>query len=143
MTTRSAEQLAQAFEAGDIRPGGFNHAAHVIVAYQLLTRYEFLEAVSRYTRGIRELASRAGAPEKFNITITLAFLSLIAERMADAPSSDAEAFVRDNSDLMTIDVLRGRYSNTRLNKSLARSVFLMPDVTASSHANDYATGGIG
>ena len=118
--------LVRRFEAGDIDPAAFRHAEHVHVAFGLLKKYDFLDATVIYAKGIRTLATKAGAPQKFNLTITCAFMSLIAERMAGNPCDDTETFARDNPDLMSKTALAPLYASDRLHSDIARRVFLMP-----------------
>ncbi len=126
MATPSAE-LARAFEAGELAPEAFKHADHIAVAYEMLSAYEFLDACSRYASSIKALAARAGAPEKYNATITLAFLSLIAERITLGRHTSFEEFISQNGDLTSRDVLMQWYSPKRLTCDTARTVFLLPD----------------
>ena len=73
--------LTNAFEACESHPEKFGHLEHIGVAYEMLSRYEFFEAARKYSESINTLATSAGAARKYNATIRLAFLSLIAERM--------------------------------------------------------------
>ncbi len=118
--------ITNAFEAHAIDNTTFGHAEHVRVAYDLLRKYDFIDAAAIYAKGIRTLAAKAGAPDKFNLTITYAFMSLIAERLADTQTDDFECFTRENPDLMAKTVLDQWYSKERLNSALARGVFLLP-----------------
>jgi hypothetical protein len=122
--------LLDAFETGAIAPADFTHRAHVEAAIALLARTDFLDAAQRYQRGIAGLATRAGAPHKANLTITLAFLSLIAERMA-TPHDDSHDLITANPDLLDPRVLQRWYSPERLFSEHARSAFLLPDRTVS------------
>ena len=126
MISRYAE-LLRAFEARDLDAGAFRHLEHVGVAYEMLRKYDFMEATVRYAENIRTIAAKAGVPGKFNTTITFAFLSLIAERMRTTRHSDYDDFIAQNQDLMSKDLLRKWYSPERLQSDLARTVFLMPD----------------
>ena len=125
--------LLRKFEARDIAPGTFHHSEHVEVAFEMLRKYPFLEATSRYIDTIRALARKAGAPEHFHVTITLALLSLIAERMTRAEYSGYQHFIQENTDLDSVDVLSRVYSSKRLRSDLARRVFLLPDEAGVSH----------
>lgn len=120
-------QLARSFEVHDIDAGAFRHADHVGVAYEMLRRHDFIDATFRYARSINAIATNAGAPEKFNATITVAFLSLIAERMGTTQHDGYADFMAKNPDLLSRDVLEPWYSPARLRSELARKVFLMPD----------------
>lgn len=126
MTARTRD-LARAFEAGALDPAAFAHRDHVAVACDMLRRYDFMEATARYAAGLRFLAAKAGAPEKFNATVTLAFLSLIAERMRTSEHADYDDFIARNRDLLSKDLLGAWYSPERLRSDLARGVFLLPD----------------
>jgi len=127
--TQHYEALTQSFEACDLDPAAFGHQEHVGVAYEMLRKYDFLTAAAKYADSIRTIATKAGAPEKYNATITLAFLSLIAERMQTCRHDDCDDFLAQNQDLMSKDFLLQRYSAERLQSDLARHVFLMPDAT--------------
>ncbi|WP_108860056.1 hypothetical protein [Ruegeria sp. Alg231-54] len=120
--------ITSAFEAHAIDNTTFGHAEHVQVAYDLLRKYDFIDAAAIYAKGIRTLAAKAGAQDKFNLTITYAFMSLIAERLASSQSSAFEAFIAENPDLMAKTALSQWYPQERLNSALARRIFLLPDV---------------
>ena len=122
--------LTKAFEAHTLDPDVFGHLEHVQVAYEMLQRYDFLEVSERYSRAINSIATRAGAPEKFNLTITLAFLSLIAERVHDTEHSDFEEFLALNEDLKSGSVLNRWYSREVLASDFARTHFALPDRVA-------------
>ena len=121
-------ELASAFEAQDLDPANFRHADHIGVAYELLRKYDFLQATARYGESLNAIATKAGAAEKFNTTITVAFMSLIAERMSLGTAENSDDFIAHNPDLLSRDVLKTRYSAERLKSDLARQVFLMPDM---------------
>jgi hypothetical protein len=118
--------LLSRFENEELLPADFNHASHVSVAFEMLDKYEFFEACHRYASGIRAMVQRGGIPEEYNATMTLAFLSLIAERKTLTRETDAEAFVVANHDLLCKDGLSAHYSSDRLTSTLARQQFLLP-----------------
>lgn len=126
MTTDSANLLA-AFEGRVMDNRTFGHREHMMVAWEMLNRHDFTEAVARYGAGIRDLAAAAGAPEKYNATITVAFLSLVAERIHAGSHDSFDAFAAANSDLMTKDAVTRFYSDERLNSPMARAGFMLPD----------------
>lgn len=125
--TDTLPSVTRDFLAATLDAGTFGHADHVRVAWDLLHHHDFLAAADLYLRGIAAIADRAGAPQKVNLTITLAFLSLIAERMAGRPGQDFAAFAADHPDLMRKDLLAGCYSPERLHSDTARRLFLLPD----------------
>lgn len=123
-------ELARSFEDCDIDASAFGHIDHIGVAYEMLRTYDFLNASLKYSECINTIATRAGAGQKFNTTITLAFLSLIAERMEASRHETFDKFIAQNRDLLSGNVLARWYSPERLRSVLARTVFLMPDAAA-------------
>lgn len=120
------ETLTDQFERQQIDVSAFRHREHLETAYGLLRKYPFVEALSKYAETIRALATTAGAPEKFNLTITLGFLSLVAERIDTSETADFDAFLAENDDLGK-DVLSRWYSSERLRSHQSRRIFLLPD----------------
>ena len=98
----------------------------------MLKKHSFMEAAMRYTQTIQSLANAAGHPEKFNLTITLAFLGLIAERMADKSFGDYAQFIAHNADLLNKDILSRWYSIEELNCQKAREIFVLPALASSA-----------
>lgn len=130
-TIQNYSEITRLFEAHDLDNTAFHHADHVQVAHDLLCKYDFTDAVAIYAKGIKTLATKAGAPQKFNTTITYAFMSLIAERMAAAKPCKFDHFVSENPDLLSKNTLGKWYSSDRLQSDLARSIFLLPTVLDS------------
>jgi hypothetical protein len=120
-------ELTDAFESGSLSPEGFSHEDHVAVAREMLLRHDFMEASRRYAAALQHLTEKAGVPEKFNMTVTLAFMSVISERMARDEGATFSAFLEENPDLVSGDLLGRWYSRERLVSPAARSAFLMPD----------------
>jgi hypothetical protein len=113
-------------ERGEIEPGCFGHREHLEAAFDVLAEEPFLAAAVRYAGAIERFATAVGAAGKFNLTITLAFLSLVAERMAAGNAHSFDAFIARHPDLRR-DALAPYYSPARLRAPLARRVFLLPD----------------
>jgi len=127
MVLQDYSALASQFEAESLDAASFSHVDHIGVACQMLQRYDFLDAAVRYCRALRNIAAKAGAPDKFNMTVTLAFLSLLSERMAVTPHSSFAEFLDKNEDLSSRSLLGSWYSADRLDSAKARETFLMPD----------------
>lgn len=121
--TMDYDSVLDALIDGTLSPLDFDHAAHVGAAHVALGRYEFFEAAAVFAAGLRSLSVRAGVPEKYNATITFAFLSLIAERMRD---EDAATFVERHGSGGLEALLAAGYRRDRLESDLARRVALLP-----------------
>lgn len=120
-------RLLTEFEAFSVDPAEFGHREHLQVAFEMLHKYGFVNAFARYANGIDTIATNAGAPEKFNVTITLAFLSLVAERIYGTAGTSFEAFMARNESLLARDALTRWYSHEELASEFARSHFLLPN----------------
>jgi hypothetical protein len=115
-----------ALETGTLDPALFPHPEHVRLAYEMLGRHPFGEAVTRFSRGLRLLAAKAGRPEVYNETITVAFLALIGERRARARQTDWREFKMNNSDLLDKRCLDPWYDADLLRSDVARTTFCLP-----------------
>ena len=105
----------------------FHHRDHLRTAYGMLGRYPFAEAAHLYARELRGIAMRAGRPEAFHETITLAFLSLIAERRDGGRFENFDDFAGANPELLDKTILLRWYSPRRLESDAARRTFLLPE----------------
>jgi hypothetical protein len=115
------------FIRGEADPRAFPHEKHVYMGFEVLRRHEFAAAVHLYCRALRTMTQRLGKPEVFHQTITIAFLSLIAERMHTGKSADFADFAASNSDLFEKSLLSRWYRPERLASDLARRIFVLPD----------------
>jgi hypothetical protein len=113
----------------EIDPATFPHREHVRVAFEMLKRHDFPETVLHFSRTLRAMAEKVGRPEAFHQTITIAFLSLIAERMEIGGAADFAAFAQANPDLLEKSVLTRWYGADRLASAAARRTFLLPDLS--------------
>jgi hypothetical protein len=114
------------FLRGELDAASFPHREHVRMGYELLRRYDFVETALHFSRTLRVMTARAGKPGAFHQTVTIAFLSLIAERMEARHCDDFTAFARDNPDLLDKKALARWYRPERLASDSARRTFLLP-----------------
>ncbi len=129
MTIQYSALLTQ-FEALEVNAAEFGHRQHIQVAFEMLHKYSYIEACAKYSNAINTIATNAGASDKFNVTITFAFLSLIAERIHGTSWSSFEEFLSRNEDLLSRDALGKWYSNEELQSDFARTHFLLPSKAA-------------
>lgn len=119
-----AEKLAQ-LDAGTLDPAAFSHRDHVGVAIAALQQGDFYDALARMSRGLQRLTLAAGVPEKFNATVTFAFLSVIAE-IEPQPGQDIDTLIDRHPDIMRPSVLKTLYSDSRMQSEIARRVPVLP-----------------
>jgi hypothetical protein len=114
------------FLSGQQSNDDFRHRDHVRVAYALLGRYPFAEAAHLFARELRAIATRAGRPGAYHETITLAFLSLIAEHSNARRFETFDDFAHANPELLEKATLLRWYTPERLESEAARRTFLLP-----------------
>lgn len=123
-------ELLRRFEAATLSGDCFHHAEHVRVAFLYLQKYPVVEALQKFTAGLKRLAAALGKPDRYHETVTWAYLFLIHDRMARSPRlQNWEEFARLNPDLLVHKpgVLEGYYAAATLESSLAKRVFLFPE----------------
>lgn len=126
----AGENLIAQFEAGTIPAATFHHAEHVRLAFEYLCRYSALEALERFSNGLKRFAAAQGKPRLYHETITWAYLLLIRERMARAARDQTwPDFAQENPDLLQWKggILTTLYRQETLDSDLARHTFVLPD----------------
>jgi len=140
MTDLSDDALVEGFEACTLGAGQFSHRHHVRIGYLYLKRYDFGEAVSRVSNGLKALVAHLGLEDKYHETITVAYMALINERLGrDGDPGDWESFALANADLMDVDILYRYYDKDELFSDAARQTFVMS--AGPSKAQRVAAGG--
>jgi hypothetical protein len=124
--SEAATEELRAFANGALDPAKFPHAEHVRLGYEMLERHSFGEAVDRFSRGLKLLAAKAGRPQIYHETITVASLALINERRARGGPQDWAEFRARNADLLDKRCLQNWYSAEQLASDLARRTFCLP-----------------
>ena len=124
------EETVQAFENATLEPGGFNHEAHIKVAWGYLQEYQQLDAINRFTAAIKRLTETLGVPDKYHETITWFYLLKIAERCQEKTEADWHTFKAANPDLFEWNpsIIQKYYSDTLLSSETARRMFVLPDL---------------
>ena len=115
------------FVSGTLDLDGFSHRDHMRIGFEMLLKHDFAATTFHYCRALRRLLRKAGKSELFNQTVTVAFLSLIAERMVAQRFSSFESFASANPDLMESRVLSRWYRQEVLKSEAARRTFVLPD----------------
>jgi len=120
------DDFADAFEAGNLLPAEFDHRAHLRAAFCELRRRPFLEACIAMRDGLRDIARRAGRPRLYHETITVAFMSLVSQRLAQRPGLAWDEFVAAHPELSDRALLGTWYDRELLESELARATFVLP-----------------
>jgi hypothetical protein len=115
------------FMRGEVDAAAFPHREHVRMGFEMLRRHDFAETAFRFSAALRAMAGRAGKPQAFHQTVTIAFLSLIAERIDSGDYADFDSFARGNADLLEKSALSRWYPSERLASDAAKRTFLLPN----------------
>ncbi len=120
-------EFLAALESCELPEHDFGHGAHVRAAYLYLRQGDFPDALGRIRRAIRAYSAHLGKPGRYHETVTVAYLALIAQSIAQrGHAGDWNAFQRSNPELMQRDLLLKFYSPAELASDLARQVFVLP-----------------
>jgi len=133
------DALALAFEAGELPAGTFDQEAHVRVAYAYLRRLPFLEACVAMREGLKRFAARIGKPNLYHETITVAFMSLVNERMLGDRAADGAEFLCAHPELADRALLERYYDAATLHSDAARRAFLLGRRQRSGRVRTAAT----
>jgi len=133
------DELVAGFEAATLT--AFPHADHVRLTFVYLTIHGRETSQRKLFDGLRRFAAAKGVPEKFHVTMTLAWLDLVEDAMRRHPGAqDASALVRACPELLNRDALLRFYTSERLLSDEARQQWVAPDRGARIEATDQSKG---
>jgi hypothetical protein len=124
------EEFIEQFENCTLPAQDFHHRDHVKLAWLYLKRHSALEALEKFSEGIKRFAAFNGKATRYHETITWAFIFLINERMASMTEEATwQEFAESNADLLDWQksILKQYYRDETLQSELARRIFLLPD----------------
>ena len=118
------------FESGGIAPAGFDHRAHVRLAYVYLVENDVEAATGRMRDALHGFLRRNGIPEsKYHETMTRAWILAVRHFMARTPPvASADAFIGTNPVLLDAKIMLTHYSAGRLFSDEGRAGFVDPDL---------------
>src|SRR4051794_28982090 len=123
----SDDELIAGFEAASL--SAFPHADHVRLTILYLARHGRAETERKLFEGLRRFAAAKGVPQKFHVTMTLAWLDLVdAARRRYPDAVDPAALVAVCPELLDRDVLLRFYTSERLMSDAARERGAPPDL---------------
>ena len=124
----SDDEFLAAFEACTIPKTDWTHEAHVRMAWLYLSRLPFSAALQNTRSGIAKYNRSLGNTTGYHDTVTVAAVRVIALRMAVGEAYPA--FRERNGDLFRslMGVLRGYYSEARIQSPEAVAEFVEPDL---------------
>ena len=133
MTAMTDDELVAAFESTALPGDQFPHVAHVRVAWWYLHHGSLPEALARFSLSLRRFAEAKGATGKYHETMTVAYMLILAERVAAASDLAWPEFAAQHPDLFDRpSILERYYRPDTLASDRARQSFVMPDAQGGS-----------
>lgn len=110
-------------------PGGFAHRDHLRLALLLLANCHSVEAASVSAGdAIRAIAAAAGKPQKYNETVTGAWIRIVAHCRGINPTDDVDELVAAFPWLLDKRLLLSHYTSHTLASPAARERFVATDI---------------
>jgi len=135
------DELVEGFEAATLP--AFPHADHIRLTIIYLNRHGRDETKLKLFEGLRRFAAAKGVPEKFHVTMTLAWLDLVDDARRKYPEMrDASELVNACPELLNRDALSRFYSSERLTSDDARTRWVPPDRTTHVEFISNASSGV-
>jgi hypothetical protein len=125
------ETLVRRFEACTLAPAEFTHRAHLAVALWYLAHAAQTEAAAQMRAGLlRFIAHNHVEPQKYNETITLFWLKLVAHFRAHAGAARPLAEVANEllARFGDAQLLYKHYSRALLKTQAAKATWVGPDL---------------
>ena len=110
--------------------GRFGHREHVHLTWLAVRHFGPARAVDVISDGIQRTARYGGAPQKYNATVSRAWVELIAHHVAEGPEDDFRRFVSHHAALLDKRLLLRFYRSTTLAGHQARVGWVEPDAHA-------------
>jgi len=85
------EAFVNALESLRLDPRGFKHRSHLRLGWIYLKQLPLPKTAHRSSRYLRRFAAHHASAGKFHLTMTLAFMQLIYERMQRVTASEPSA----------------------------------------------------
>ena len=122
--------FVRSFEAGDVAPADFNHAAHVRLAYAYLCEHSIDESVDRMKAALLSFLRHNGiSSSKYHETLTRSWVMAVHHFMTQSVGADsATAFISQNPALLDTKIMLTHYSAQVLFSDEARAAFVPPDI---------------
>jgi hypothetical protein len=110
-------------------PGPFGHREHLCLTWLVLERESSVDAAAeRVSATIRRLAEAHGRPQRYNRTLSEAWVRIVAHCRAASPGEPFHGMVARYPWLLDKRLLRRHYSSRVLASPQARREWISPDL---------------
>jgi hypothetical protein len=120
----------EAFDSGAPEGGVFGYREHLRLAWVLIGRHGLDAATPEIERRLRDLAAAHGMPERYNRTLTLFWVRLVAHVSERRPAATFAEFLAAEEWLLEPGLARRHYSQELLAGAPAKAGWVDPDLIA-------------
>jgi hypothetical protein len=106
----------------------FGHRQHVHLTWLAVRRCGTAAAVRLVSDGIQGAARYAGAPQKYNATVSRVWVELVGHHASQSDTADFDAFTRQHPALLDKRLLSRFYRSPTLASATARVSWVEPDL---------------
>jgi hypothetical protein len=125
----SDEEFLREFESCRLPGENFHHADHLRVSWIYLRRFDEPAAQERMAQAIQRFSTHQGSPGKFHVTMTQAWMRLVAAAWRATPAiTRFEEFAAAHPRLLDPQALAKHYSADLLGSASARIAWVEPDL---------------
>ena len=106
----------------------FGHREHVHLTWLAVRHFGRAGAVDVVSAGIRTTARYAGVPQKYNATVSRAWVELVAHHADEGPNEEFSGFIEHHGRLLDKRLLTRFYRPATLAGAAARTGWVEPDL---------------
>lgn len=106
----------------------FGHRQHIHLTWLAVRRYGTTPAIDLVSNGIQDVARYQGAPQKYNATVSRAWVELVGHHAKRSHVADFDTFAEQNSALLDKRLLTRFYRSSTLASDTARTGWVEPDL---------------
>jgi hypothetical protein len=118
-----ADLLAAAMAGAD----RFGHRQHVHLTWLAVRRHGTHAAVRIISEGIQRTTRYAGVPQKYNATVSRAWVELVGHHIGQTDTADFDTFAAEHPALLDKRLLTRFYRSSTLASDPARTGWVQPD----------------
>jgi hypothetical protein len=119
-----SELVAAAMSSAD----RFGHRQHVHLTWLAVRRCGTPAAIRLVSDGLQGLTRYAGAPQKYNATVSRAWVELVGHHAGQSDTADFDTFTGQHPALLNKKLLGRFYSSRTLASPAARTSWVEPDL---------------
>jgi hypothetical protein len=106
----------------------FGHRQHIHVTWLAVRRYGTTAAIDIVSDGIQSVTRYQGAPQKYNATVSRAWVELVGHHATHSHAADFGTFAEQNGRLLEKRLLSRFYRSSTLASAAARTGWVEPDL---------------